>query len=155
MSAKWPLSGTWLSANGGLCRVGGRVTWQTQHDKPCVVEFLTRWPVIKIVLVDRPRLVHQRSSIQARKRSWHAHVPREVGIPKEFSLTGARSRELARMEQDACVFDLTGLAPTASSDFDLRFLSLVETIQAFQKHHPEVAERLGVEVEVRFRDQDP
>jgi hypothetical protein len=67
-------------------------------------------------------------------------------------LSANRSRELARVEGNVWVLDLTGLVPASTNDLHLRFLSLVETVQVFMQAHPEVSEELGIEVEVRFGD---
>jgi hypothetical protein len=152
MAIPWTPTGLWLSIRHGYTRLGGRVTWK-EPDGPQFVLFLTRWPIIKIILAKDRGSYPYTSSIQSRDRSWHAHVPIGVRIPKNFVLSAGQSRELSQLDGDTWVFDLSGLVPTSTKDLHLRFLSLVETIQVFTQMHPEVAEELGIEVEVRFRDQ--
>jgi hypothetical protein len=82
-------------------------------------------------------------------------VPRGVGIPRAFRLSADRSRELSQVDRLIWVLDLSGLIPASTKDLHLRFLSLVETLQVFMQEHPKVPAELGIEVGVRFRDQDP
>jgi hypothetical protein len=45
------------------------------------------------------------------------------------------------------------MAPLPTSNVDRRLIVLLDEIDSFQRHHPEVLDRLGIEVRVLFRDE--
>jgi hypothetical protein len=92
--------------------------------------------------------------MQVRKTSWHAHLPRQrLGIPEHFVIGAAASRRCLRTEGDVYVFDFTGMSPKPESDdIERRAVVLLEEIENFRRFHPEVLERLGIQVSVEFAD---
>src|SRR6266481_494635 len=106
-------------------RVGGVVNW-SEGQEPKYVEFVGVWPVIRIGLTTNRRRIFPSSTIQRRKGSWHAHVPRRrLGIPEQFRLDHAGSRRCVRREGDYFVFDFIGMAPLPSDDFERRAVVLL------------------------------
>jgi hypothetical protein len=52
---------------------------------------------------------------------------------------------------DTYVFDFTGLSPRPQGDdLERRAVVLLEEIENFRRHHPEVLDRLSIEIAVRF-----
>jgi hypothetical protein len=144
-------SGIWLSVNGRYGRVGGKVNWD--RNAPALVEFLTGWPVLSFRLVQGARRTQTQTTMQMRKSSWHAHLPRErLGVPTRFRISAGASRGCLRIDGDAYIFDFTGMSPRPQGDALRRAAVLLEEIENFRRYNPEVFERLGVRIEVRFQD---
>jgi hypothetical protein len=82
-----------------------------------------------------------------------ARVPRKrLGIPEQFRLDQATSRRCVRREGENYVFDFSGMAPLPSDDMERRAVVLLEQLEDIRRSHPEIFERLGIEVRVEFRD---
>jgi hypothetical protein len=149
--------GAWITFSGRYGRVGGPVEWQADRaTAPRFAEFSGAWPIIAVCLVRNRRSTKRQTSLQARNRSWHAHVPcRRLGIPHHFRIRADESRGCSREMDEALVFDFTGMALPLADDFDLerRLIILLEEIDVFQKAHPEVLDRLGIDVRISFRDE--
>jgi len=144
----------WLSARGTYGRIGGDVNWAA-GEEPLVVEYLAGWPILKVRLVRGRRRSRVQTAMQIRKSSWHAHLPRErLGIPTKFKISAAASRNCLCCEGDVYTFDFTGMSPLpAVDDLERRAVVLLEEIENFRRSHPEVLDRLGIEVTVGFRDE--
>lgn len=119
-----------------------------------MVEFLAGWPVLKFRLVGERHRSQVQTAMQIRKSSWHAHLPRErLGIPARFNIDATKSRSCLRCEGDVYLFDFTGMSPQPPvEDLERRAVVLLEEIENFRRNHPEVLDRLGIEVTVGFRD---
>lgn len=51
------------------------------------------------------------------------------------------------------MFDFTGLSPLQKgNDLERRAAVLLEEIENFRRYHPEVLDRLGIQIDVRFQD---
>jgi hypothetical protein len=154
MEASKTNSSVWLSVTDRYARVGGPAAWSTDTGLPRFVEFRGAWPIISLELVSEQRVNRLQTSLQVRSCSWHAHVPRRrLSIPARFRIDAAQSRSCRRDEGLAHVFDFTGTMPLPTDNLDRRLIVLLEEIDAFRRHHPEVLHRLGIEVEVSFRDE--
>jgi hypothetical protein len=144
----------WLSVHGGYGRIGGVVNWLATEG-PLLVEYQTAWPVLGVRLVKERRRSRVQTALQIRKSSWHAHLPRErLGVPAQFRIDATASRNCLRREGDIYVFDFTGMSPLPqNNDFERRAVVLLEEIENFRRHHPEVLDRLGIEIAVSFREE--
>jgi hypothetical protein len=142
----------WLSVNRNYGRVGGRVNWV--GDAPERVEFLTGWPVLRLRLVRATRRTRLQTAMQIRKSSWHAHLPHAwLGVPEQFMIDAAGSRSCLRRDGDAYAFDFTGMSPLPQGNgLERRAAVLLEEIENFRRFHPDVLDRLGIQIEVRFQD---
>ncbi|MCP1829120.1 hypothetical protein J2R76_005820 [Bradyrhizobium sp. USDA 4532] len=146
--------GIWLSLGEGYARVGGSVNWDPERG-PLWVEFLTGWPVLTIQLAAGSRRARLRTTMQIRKSSWHAHLPRgRLGIPDRFVIGSAASRKCLRQQGDTYVFDFTGMSPLPQiDDLERKAVVLLDELENFRRHHPEVLARLGIEIAVRFQEE--
>src|SRR6516162_1616864 len=143
----------WLSINGSYGRVGGPVCWDLL-DPIRFVEFDPDWPILRVRLVNQRRRSRIQTTVQARKSSWHAHLPRRrLGIPSGFLVTARTAQERLRREGEWHVFDFTGNATLPEDDLDRRLVVLLDRLEKLRGLHPEVFERLGVAVTVSFHDQ--
>jgi hypothetical protein len=50
------------------------------------------------------------------------------------------------------VFDFTGMAPLPTGDLETRVVVLLEQLEDVRRNHPEVFDRLGIDVRVEFQD---
>jgi len=144
----------WLTISDRYARVGGRVWWQDTTEAPRLVEFNVDWPVLGIRMVSQRRRTHIQTSVQARASSWHAHLPRtSLGIPASFRISASDSRACGQTVGDQHLFDFTGLAPLPSDDLERRAIVLLQEIENFREKHPEVLLRLGIDVNILFKDE--
>src|SRR6516162_7144239 len=142
----------WLSIRGAYGRVGGPVLCDSA-DAARFVEFQPDWPILRIRLVNQARRSRIQTAVQARKSSWHAHLPRRrLGIPSGFVVTARKAQDRLRREGGWHLFDFTGSATLPENDPDRRLVVLLDEIEGMRRHHPEVFERLGVTVTVSFHD---
>jgi hypothetical protein len=143
----------WLSINGKYGRVGGPVSWELDTALR-FAEFESDWPILRVRLVAKRRRSRIQTAVQARKSSWHAHLPRRhLAVPSSFAVTARTAREKHRLEGEWHVFDFTGSAALPDDDLDRRLVVLLDEIESFRRHHPEVFERFGVTVAVSFHDE--
>jgi hypothetical protein len=144
---------TWLSFRDGYNRIGGRVTWATEE--PRWVEYLSGWPVLKVRVAGRKSRSLVQSAMQIRKSSWHAHLPRErLSIPAKFKMNALDSRICLRQEGDTYAFDFTGMGSGSSSDeLERRVIVLLEDLENVRRFHPDILDRLGIDIAVNFRDE--
>jgi len=145
----------WLSINRSYSRVGGAVCWDFV-DAVRFVEFQADWPIIRFRVVNKRRLSCIQTMVQARKSSWHAHLPRRrLGIPSGFLVTARTAQERLRREGEWHVFDFAGSATLPEDDLDRRLVVLLDELEILRRQHPEVFARLGVAVTVSFHDEGP
>jgi hypothetical protein len=142
-----------MTINTRYGRTGGPVTWTTERRRPRFADFQGHWPIISVRLVDQKHRGGFQTSLQVRKSSWHAHLPaRRLGIPKRFRITAAASQTCRRPDGDAYIFDFTGMMPLPVDNTRRRLMVLLDEIDNFQRHHPELLADLGIEIRVVFRD---
>jgi hypothetical protein len=147
-------SGTWLTIGDRYGRTGGPIMWAADAVPPKFAVFSGRWPIISIELGRERCRTRLQTGLQVRNCRWHAHVPRgRLGIPPRFRIGAAESRSCRRDAGGAYVFDFTGMTPLPTADVDRRLIVLLDEIDSLQRHHPEVLDRLGIEVRVLFRDE--
>jgi hypothetical protein len=148
------LPSIWMSFLDSTSRMGGSVVWE-ENAMPRFVEFLSGWPIIGVQFTTIKRISSLCTTIQRRKLSWHAHVPRRrLGVPDGFRLDHKAIRGCIRQVADSYIFDFAGMAPLPSDEIERRFVVLLEELEEVRRFHPEVLDRLGIEVRVIFRD-DP
>jgi hypothetical protein len=82
-----------------------------------------------------------------------ARGAREARHPARLPDRRRRLRDGFSQDGNVFMFDFTGMAPLPEDDAERNFLVLLDEFDNF-RHHPEILDRLSIEVDVRFRDDD-
>lgn len=141
----------WFSKSGRHARIGGKSTWD-EAQRPRFAEFAGSWPIVRVTFAAQLRRSRLQTAMQMRARSWHAHVPVDLGIPDRFAIDAFASQRCLKLDGDGYLFDFTGMAPPPGDDIERRLLVLLDSIEDFRRNHSQLLDKLGIEIEVRIRE---